>query len=310
MNFLLINLISFASISTFADTRSPVLVTSDIEYYNAVYSCPQNSHLPTAREFAKFAQDNGAKGILELEQIDTENVPGGYTKISVFNSDGYNDQFYYSSSGFPNNILHRGPFWTSSSLSISSIGEGILGFRGFNGIMGANVYLYSENGIKHNGLLCFTGPAVSYTKKGDLLDENGIIRNLNGINRRMVMSYARVACPAGTHLPSLREFAREAQLHGAKGILEVVDVPDGKVSPGYNRYSVLNSDGQLDEFYFSGNGYKPQDDISKFYFWTSSVDIEHQNAGWAFGFMDDLNGAFPKNFDAQNEFVSIRCFKN
>lgn len=76
-------------------------------------------HLPTLRELAEDAQKKGAKGILEVSQVDPNEVPSGYSKISAYNSDGQIDEFYFNRSGYkrPHGEIGDYTFWSSSALT-------------------------------------------------------------------------------------------------------------------------------------------------------------------------------------------------
>jgi hypothetical protein len=62
--------------------------------------------LTTARELAMLAKSRGAKGILEMSQVDPEREAAGdyfmqgYFLKSTINPDGKRDQFYYSAKGY------------------------------------------------------------------------------------------------------------------------------------------------------------------------------------------------------------------
>lgn len=72
-------------------------------------------HLPTIRELAEEAQSRGAKGILELSQVNPDQVPTGYYKISAINPDGNKDEFYYNPEGYIlRSDLYVYRFWSSS----------------------------------------------------------------------------------------------------------------------------------------------------------------------------------------------------
>ena len=89
--------------------------------------------------------------------------------------------------------------------------------------------------------------------------------------RAMYMNHfeALRACPAGSHLPTLRELAKKAEAWGAIGVWEAGPyVPSGE---GYGLMVVVNPDGQMDGFSFSSRGYRSQfNDVVGF--WSSSVE--------------------------------------
>lgn len=76
----------------------------------------KNGRLPTIREFAQESQSNGAKGILEVGQVDPGNVPPGYDRIWAKNPDGNIDIFYYNRDGYrpPQGDLGRHIVWSAS----------------------------------------------------------------------------------------------------------------------------------------------------------------------------------------------------
>lgn len=55
-----------------------------VTHFNAMKACPAGTRLPTAREFASESQARGAKGILEENQVDPNNIPRGYDKVVAF----------------------------------------------------------------------------------------------------------------------------------------------------------------------------------------------------------------------------------
>ncbi len=83
----------------------------------AVIACPPGYRLPTAREFAVYAQSRGAKGILETYDVPTGQTPLlPYLKISVVNPDNSRDEFYFNYEGFvpEQSDLREHYFWSSS----------------------------------------------------------------------------------------------------------------------------------------------------------------------------------------------------
>jgi uncharacterized protein (TIGR02145 family) len=115
----------------------------------------------------------------------------------------------------------------------------------------------------------FVASTEAYANK---LDQDGILRYDYGPIRRMSQFYAMLACPHGTHLPTIRELAVLSQASGAKGILEVSQVDPNAVPAGYRKVSAINPNGQKDEFYFNHEGYKrPSGDLANNMFWSSSV---------------------------------------
>lgn len=83
----------------------------------AMKACPSGTHLPTIRELAEEAHANGSKEILELNQVNPQQVPDDYEKISAINSDGTQGEFYYNNDdldGYEVEWLGSNWFWSSS----------------------------------------------------------------------------------------------------------------------------------------------------------------------------------------------------
>jgi hypothetical protein len=72
--------------------------------------------LPTIRELAQEAQTLGAKGVLEVNQVDPNNVPAGYYLVSAINPDRQKDEFYFNHDGYqrPSGDLGAHLFWLAS----------------------------------------------------------------------------------------------------------------------------------------------------------------------------------------------------
>jgi len=84
--------------------------------YEAMKACPVGTHLPTIRELAEESQSRGARGILEVIQVNPDIVPAGYYKISAINPNGQKDEFYFNYEGYkdPTGDLGNNWFWSSS----------------------------------------------------------------------------------------------------------------------------------------------------------------------------------------------------
>lgn len=120
-----------------------------------------------------------------------------------------------------------------------------------------------------------------------------ILRNADGSVREMTQREARTACPATTHLPTIRELAQESQARGARGILEVNQVNPDNVPSGYDALDSINPNGRADVFYYNSLGYQPpNDDSGKYNFWTSS---EVPGMGGIYYTMDGRNGGYGAN---------------
>lgn len=108
-----------------------------------------------------------------------------------------------------------------------------------------------------------------------------ILRDADGSIRYMNQHDAMKACPAGTHLPTIRELAKESQARGAIGILEVNQGNSDGVPTGYYKISAINPNGQKDEFYFNCEGYKrPNGDLGNNWFWSSSLHSNYSDFGY------------------------------
>jgi hypothetical protein len=97
--------------------------------------CPANMRLPTIRELAFEAQAHGAKGILEVSQVNPNEVPHGYYKISAINSRSrqQKDEFYFSHEGYkrPEGDGGNNWFWSSSvNPKVTDSAHYISGFSG------------------------------------------------------------------------------------------------------------------------------------------------------------------------------------
>ena len=117
------------------DEQGKVLIMNQAD---AIKDCSQHGmHLPSIHELAKIGQDLGAKGILELSQVESGKVPDGYYKISAVNPDGTKEEFYFNYDGYkrPEGDLGNNWFWSSSVNSDYS-------FSGY--------YLYGNSGYVYH----------------------------------------------------------------------------------------------------------------------------------------------------------------
>lgn len=111
-----------------------------------------------------------------------------------------------------------------------------------------------------------------------------ILRGASGYAKLMFYDEAVKACPKGTHLPTVRELAKEMEAYGAKGILELKQVDPNKVPFEYYKVSAVNRDGRRDVFYYNRVDYKgPIEDLESHWFWSSSVDSNDSKFAFGFG---------------------------
>jgi hypothetical protein len=106
----------------------------------------------------------------------------------------------------------------------------------------------------------------------------------------------------GQHLPSAREFALFAITQGAKGIVEV-----GQLPPGANwaLTQAVNKDSTPDNFYYFVEGYKrPVTDIGDDVVWTSSSSGKYSQYGLVF---DGQRGFIGVNQDLRSEPMRFAC---
>ncbi len=98
-------------------------------------------------------------------------------------------------------------------------------------------------------ILCAIGIAHA-----DSLDQSGVVRNDDGTVHYMNHLEAMKACPAGTHIPTVREFTEEAHSRGRNEVLEVGQVDPNAVPDDYFKFSVVDPNGKNDEFYYNSLG--------------------------------------------------------
>lgn len=151
---------------------------------------------------------------------------------------------------------------------------------------------------------------LSFFASASQVDQFGIVRNADGTIFEMTQRQALSACPAGMHLPTIRELVLEAVSLGS-WLLEEKDVEVGKDPFSYDRYSVTNPDGTTDAFWYSFLGYYngrkfPDNDLTKNWFWSSSLDLERPDLALDFrGFFGRLGYGFA---DRAEELRAVRCF--
>ena len=257
------------------------------------YCADQGAHLPSARELARLSMRLGAKGIAEV----TSPIPDdSYFKISARNTDGSLDKFYFSFKGYqrPTDEIGNNWFWSSSvesdNFTAAFYLSGKDGFIGSQGLGGGEPVLCVPGVAGLPPVLTPDSPAaiqectsvadcqariaqdqatLETLLAGPVPTFLDIAKNTDGTVKYMNHYDAVRYCVAqGAHLPSTRELARLSMSMGAKGIAEVTSP---KPDSSYNKISAMNTDGSLDEFYFSSNGYQlPVGELGKNYFWSSS----------------------------------------
>lgn len=137
-------------------------------------------------------------------------------------------------------------------------------------------------------------------------DLGQILRDANGAVLGFTLFEARNACPSGTRMPTLREFAHYGQAKGAKGILEVNQVDPRKPPAGYNSFDFYNvEDGSNDAFYYNAEGFqrRPDDEYGNLYFWSSS-----SMRGYGTIYMGNLGAVGVDGAVNQKKFVT--CLPN
>ena len=131
---------AYSPIALGAPGKTSLISNEKVRYlthYEAAESCPAGTRLPTIRELAEEAEKRGAKGILELNQVDPKAVQKGYRKVSVINMNGKKDEFYFNHHGYkkPKRELDKNNFWSSSINSEFS--DGVYVFNGEYGTIGS-----------------------------------------------------------------------------------------------------------------------------------------------------------------------------
>ncbi len=260
-------------------------------------------HLPTIREFAMESQAKGAKGILEISQVDPNHIPAGYDKITSINANDKEDEFYFNHDGYkqPAGDLGNNWFWSASVFGNETSFAYIL-----NGESGSLKIGYRNDHIHddmHGYVVRCIGAAKAHAETPcDHWDQNKICRGTDGSIKPLNQDEARKACPTGTHLPHIRELAKEAQAHGAKGILEMDQVKPGGIPAGY-QYVSRFSQGSQDEFYYSAEGYRrPAGDLGDVAFWSSSTNCPDNSEGY---YLDGTSGSIGRMLFVYH--VPVRC---
>lgn len=156
-----------------------------------------------------------------------------------------------------------------------------------------------------------------------------IVKTPDGKAIQMNHYEAEKYCKAqGSRLPTAREFAREAQRLGAKGIEETkypnfsadsneVQVEEYQmIKGGYETNYAKTPVGMIVvDFYFKREGYqRPSGDLGNHAFWTSTIGaLDHRYAyglNGIYGFFDIFDRRSPINFNGDHAlygFSAVRC---
>lgn len=156
--------------------------------------------------------------------------------------------------------------------------------------------------FKYLILLVVNISIVSAGAYADRLDADGILRKDDGSIIYMDHFDALNACPNGTHLPTVRELALDAQARGAQGVLEA---GQGSVPSRYDMIASINPDGFKDIFYFNFDDYsRPLGDSYKVWFWSSSIGSSYTTAAYHIhGGSGDIASTWRGGV-----FHAVRCF--
>lgn len=118
---------------------------------NAFTACPTGTHLPSIRELAVLSESQGAKGLLELNQIVGGAVPAGYALISA--AGNTLDRFYFNPEGYHPIAGDLGNYWFWSSSIFSQDEDSAYIFNGKNGAVGTLEF----RDYSYGAVLCFPG---------------------------------------------------------------------------------------------------------------------------------------------------------
>ena len=112
----------------------------------------------------------------------------------------------------------------------------------------------------------------------------------------------------GMHLPTAQELAKIIQSRGGKGLLEA---GKGESTDGYGRVIAKNFDGEIDDFYYSNDGYKapPGDigDLKTHAFLSSSVDANPENPAYPPCILELTIDRYGKGFITCSGFYSLEA---
>lgn len=136
-------------------------------YSNGLNYCrSKGAHLPSAREFAQFAESHGAKGILEIDEVKKKYngvPPMGYQfyHYKTPNSNNGTDEFYFNEDGYktPSRIFAENTFLASSRVEFSTNPDWNMSnaFWGDTGQIGSAL-IKSAPGV----IICVTDGSLTY----------------------------------------------------------------------------------------------------------------------------------------------------
>lgn len=161
------------------------------------------------------------------------------------------------------------------------------------------------------GIICLKAPGAF----ANYVDEDGILRTDDGKAAYGWYADARKACPRGTHLPTVREFAKWAQSRGAKGVLEVHAVSGTRAPDTYMKISAVNPNGKHDEFYFSSEGFRRAPGVGlDSAFWSSSIMRDEYRPGDGDAYFINGGSAILDHCNPEHGVrgfaLRILCFRN
>jgi hypothetical protein len=139
--------------------------------------------------------------------------------------------------------------------------------------------------------------------KADVLNDS-ILKTTTGSVSYLSFKQAAVACPAGKHLPTIREIAQASVQRGAGGLLEVNQVNPDQTPAGYRLVSAANLDGTKDDFYFNAGRFEALDgEVGNTFVWSSSIDRgDNRKAYTLLGGNADVESYF------QGNTFAVACF--
>jgi hypothetical protein len=127
------------------------------------------------------------------------------------------------------------------------------------------------------GSLC-----INLAAHAESLDQHGILRGNDGKVLELTQYEAEKACPVGTRLPTIREFALEANV--SRGALGIIEMTAGNQKPpnGYRLERAAGPRGLRDDFFYSSLNCAVADESSNYWFWSSSVHAFYSGEAYSF----------------------------